>query len=576
MTDPDTPLKTGTTSEPEDADLLRRFHFERSQGAFAELVRRHLDMVYATALRRVGGDRQLAEDVAQMVFSDLVRKAPSLAGRAQLGGWLYQSTRFAAAQVVRTERRRKIREEEAYVMNELHGTPATDWDRMRPVIDDAIDELDESDREMVVLRYFENCPLSTVGAKFALSPDAARMRVNRALEKLHVLLAKRGIASTAGALGSALVAQAEVLAPAGLANAVVTGMAGSAAATAGAASVGKIAAMTGAKIVAGSLIGSIGLALIVYRAAHVSSRQNSGAHYAAIAPTGLEASIAPVSRERTPKVRPSSVPAGKPSTGESKPQGSGQKIDALVARLDQLVDLTAAQKTEAAAVFTAENDALDAFSSLNERMEKGILIRQKMRAQIRALLAPGQQAIYDREPQRLGGGALQDPAAIADRVDRVVDLSDEQLARIAEISLKETDALLTIPIEDRALKGSRIRQEAKSEIRALLKPEQQQKFDANPNRVDDLVERASVVLFIKASPAIAARLGPVGSLSLTGATFMTVRMDERTDVVKGSYTYNVRGAAGTEVLKIHWEKSGIYSPVKVTRVQSAAGETIRS
>jgi RNA polymerase sigma factor (sigma-70 family) len=575
MNDAEPPLKTGTMREPEDGDLLRRFHFEQSQGAFAELVWRHLDMVYATALRRVGGDGHLAEDVAQTVFSDLVCKAPSLVGRAQLGGWLYQSTRFAAAQVVRTERRRKIREEEAYVMNELHGTPATDWDRMRPVIDDAIDELDESDREMVVLRYFENCPLATVGAKFGLSPDAARMRVNRALEKLHALLAKRGIASTAGALGLALIAQADVPARAGLAMTVVAGAVGSAGVTAGAAGAGKIATMTVTKIIAGCLIGSLGIGLITYRSVSVSPRQNSDASHTAIALIGPETSIAPGSRESTPKVMPSSAPEGKLSTEESKLRGPERKIDLLVARLDRLVSLTAAQKTEAAAIFTAENDALDAFSSLDERLEKGVPIRQKMRAQIRALLMPGQRGIYDREPQRLGGGAMQDPAAIADRIDQLVELSDEQLARVAEISQKETDALLAIPVEDRSLKGTGIRQEAKSEVRALLTPEQQQKLDANPNRVDDLVARASVISFIKTSPAIATRLGPVRALSLTAATLTTMRMDEQTEIVKGSYTYNVRGGSGTERLKIHWEKGGSSTPVQVTGIENDAGETIR-
>ena len=90
----------------EDAELLRRYAAEKSEPAFAELVRRHVNFVYACALRRVGGDRQLAEDVTQHVFTALARDAAALAQREVLSGWLFTTARNASAQVVRTERRR--------------------------------------------------------------------------------------------------------------------------------------------------------------------------------------------------------------------------------------------------------------------------------------------------------------------------------------------------------------------------------------------------------------------------------------------------------------------------------------
>ena len=76
-----TTLETSTGGRSEDAELLRRYAFERSEAACAELVRRHLAPVYGFALRRVGGDAHLAEDVVQVVFTTLARKAAALASR---------------------------------------------------------------------------------------------------------------------------------------------------------------------------------------------------------------------------------------------------------------------------------------------------------------------------------------------------------------------------------------------------------------------------------------------------------------------------------------------------------------
>jgi RNA polymerase sigma factor (sigma-70 family) len=219
------------TTMRDDAELLREYAEERSEDAFAELVRRHLGLVYNAALRQVGGDAHLAQDVAQSVFTDLARKAGVLGGRAVLVGWLYTSTRYAAVQVVRGEQRRRKREQEAQRMSEISSEgngslradgeagvsgAATEWERLRPVIDDALHALGERDREAVLLRFFEGRAFAEVGAKLAVSEDAARVRVNRALEKLRARLTRRGVTSTAVALAVALSGQAMAAVPAGL------------------------------------------------------------------------------------------------------------------------------------------------------------------------------------------------------------------------------------------------------------------------------------------------------------------------------------------------------------------------
>jgi len=204
-----------------DSELLRRYAETKSEAAFAELVQRHVNLVYSAALRQVNGDAHLAQDVAQTVFTDLARKAASLSRRATLIGWFYTSAHFAAAKIVRGEHRRRNREEQ--FMREPTHEPASeaDWEKLQPTLDSAMHELKEADREAILWRYFENRQFAEVGAKLGLNENTARMRVERALKKLRTILAKRGIAATA-TLASALSANAVQLAPASLAATLAT------------------------------------------------------------------------------------------------------------------------------------------------------------------------------------------------------------------------------------------------------------------------------------------------------------------------------------------------------------------
>jgi len=212
----------------EDAELLRRYAEDRSEGAFAELVKRRVGLVYSVAVRQCGGDAQLAEDVTQKVFTDLARKAGELAARPVLSGWLYRSAQFAASDVVRSERRRRAREEanalmdESTVGNADAGT-AADWEKLRPVLDEALAELGEQDRDAVALRFLEEKSFAEIGRRLELSEDAVRKRVSRAVEKLQGLLARRGVTSTEAALALVLANQAAATVPAGLAASVTSG-----------------------------------------------------------------------------------------------------------------------------------------------------------------------------------------------------------------------------------------------------------------------------------------------------------------------------------------------------------------
>ncbi|MGO9199034.1 MAG: sigma-70 family RNA polymerase sigma factor [Limisphaerales bacterium] len=212
-------------NEATDTELLRDYAERGNEAAFCELVARHTDFVYSSALRQVNSP-DLAADVAQSVFADLARKAGSLAQSAQAGvslaGWLYRGTRFAALNQLRDERRRRARERQAMEHFDPAPGSASEWERMRPVLDQAMSELGEADREALLLRFFKNYDLRAVGQALGTSDDAAQKRVGRALEKLRALLSERGVTTSAAALSVALSANAVTPAPAGLASLLFT------------------------------------------------------------------------------------------------------------------------------------------------------------------------------------------------------------------------------------------------------------------------------------------------------------------------------------------------------------------
>jgi len=208
----------------EDSNFLQRFAQTGDQTAFAEVVRQHVDLVYSAALRQVACDDHLARDVSQSVFIALARSAQRLADHPSLTGWLYTTTHHLAAKAVREHSRWRGREQKAYAMQieTQAGSPEPNWEQLRPVLDQAMHQLSAADREALLLRFFENLPFAAVGARNQLSENSARMRVERALEKLRGLLAKQGITSTAAALGAALTTSAVTAAPIGLAAAAST------------------------------------------------------------------------------------------------------------------------------------------------------------------------------------------------------------------------------------------------------------------------------------------------------------------------------------------------------------------
>src|SRR5437870_3668296 len=201
----------------DDGQLLRQYARERSESAFGELVRRHIDLVYSAALRVVNGDTHLAQDVTQTVFIDLARKARSLPRGVVLAGWLHHHTCYKASTAVRTEQRRRTREQTATEMKALDDGTNPPWELIAPYLDEGLNQLNPSDRDALVLRFLKRQDFRAVGEALGISEDAAQKRVSRALEKLRRVLGHQGVALTGATLVSLFTAEAVTTAPTGLA-----------------------------------------------------------------------------------------------------------------------------------------------------------------------------------------------------------------------------------------------------------------------------------------------------------------------------------------------------------------------
>jgi RNA polymerase sigma factor (sigma-70 family) len=225
----------------DDRTLLRRYSANGDPEAFSELVRRYIALVYRAALRQVD-DAGLAEEVVQITFTRLAQRADRIPEGTVLAGWLHCDTRFTALQLLRSDQRRRGREAQATHMQQINGDPEVDWTKVRPVLDEVLEKLGGTDRDILLLRFFQERSLRDVGNTLAVSEDAARMRVARALAKLRDILLARGISTPGEALGLTLSTYGIQAAPPWLA-AIVSTSALAANAPSGAAAIGLLTTM---------------------------------------------------------------------------------------------------------------------------------------------------------------------------------------------------------------------------------------------------------------------------------------------------------------------------------------------
>ncbi|MGH7176860.1 MAG: RNA polymerase sigma factor, partial [Tepidisphaeraceae bacterium] len=210
-----------------DWELLGEFQRKRSQQAFSELVNRYLPLVYGVCRRRLH-DSALAEDVTQAVFVLLSRRPPR-EGKAPLAGWLVKTAHYACANAARGKHTRQLRERESAMMRPEPTTVGAD---AHPLVDEALANLSESDRDMLLMRYYRDMDLKDVGAALGIPENTAAKRVSRALQRLRTWLCDRGMPMPAIAVTSAIGSIAEKSVPSQLSAQIIGTVAGQATASA--------------------------------------------------------------------------------------------------------------------------------------------------------------------------------------------------------------------------------------------------------------------------------------------------------------------------------------------------------
>jgi RNA polymerase sigma factor (sigma-70 family) len=207
-----------------DSELLQQYAQTGSQEAFAELVSHHSNWIYSAALRLVRR-RDWAQDVTQAVFILLAQRAKKLI-TPTLNGWLFNVTRYCAANILREENRRQKRERQAAIMNSQIRDASDDskWEEIAPILDQTVGRLRSADRDAVLLRFYQQKSMSEVGEALGVSEDAARKRVAKALAKLRSFMSARGILlPAAGAAITLLSDRTTHAAPTGLGNSCLPG-----------------------------------------------------------------------------------------------------------------------------------------------------------------------------------------------------------------------------------------------------------------------------------------------------------------------------------------------------------------
>lgn len=208
----------------DDIALLREYTNNQSEQAFETVVARHVNLVYSAALRQVR-DPYLAEEITQVVFILLARKAQSLSGKVVVSGWLYRTVNYVAADARKAEVRRARREQEAMIQSgiEHNADEEIPWHEVSPLLDQAMERLGQGDRDAMILRYFENRGLKEVALALGVPERTAQKRVQRALEKMRKFLAQRGLTLTAGSLSDAVSLYSIQAAPIGLVKTATAG-----------------------------------------------------------------------------------------------------------------------------------------------------------------------------------------------------------------------------------------------------------------------------------------------------------------------------------------------------------------
>ena len=427
---------------------MRDYTGRRSETAFAELVRRHVDFVYSATLRMVR-DTHLAEDVTQGVFVALAQNARQLTDHPVLSGWLHRTAQNLAANTVRSDVRRRAREQEAVAMNELLAPePEAIWKHIAPQLDAALGELNELDRDALLLRYFERKSAREMAQTLGVSDDAAQKRVSRAVERLREFLSKRGVAIGASGLVIVISANAVQAAPAGLAVTI-----------------------SAAAIFAGTAV-STSTVIAATKAIAMTTLQKTliTAALAVFAGTGIyEAHQASQLRDQVQTLQQQQAPLAEQL---AKLQAENKQLSNLVAQAKDQKSLSQAQLNELLKLRGQTGQARTALQELAKLKNNAAQQSGTMPAYFTNAMAQG-VAMSEKFKKK-------DALAKLDRMKEKLHLTDDQAQAISNIMTKNIEASSQLvlnamlgkqtPAQDQT--SSSASQNEEAEIKALLTPDQ--------------------------------------------------------------------------------------------------------
>lgn len=173
-----------------DYELMRSFR-EGDSSSFDEIHRRYAGLVYSVSHRILqnSGD---AEDVSLACFVLFMKKARKLSSRINLGSWFYWCASHVANNERRMRKRRVAHEKEASEMNEPDEKRAGKLDDMLPVIESAIARLPESQRQVVVMMYYQGMTKAQIAEQLDCPEGTVASWLGRALERIRIGLKQSG------------------------------------------------------------------------------------------------------------------------------------------------------------------------------------------------------------------------------------------------------------------------------------------------------------------------------------------------------------------------------------------------
>jgi RNA polymerase sigma factor (sigma-70 family) len=287
-----------------DAELLGEYAGTRSEAAFAEIVRRHINLVYSTSLRRVN-DPHLAEDVTQSVFFVLAKKAGKISTSTVLAGWLYQTARFISRDAIKMKMRREQHEQIAARLRAESRADET-WPKISPLLESAMDDLGSRDRDVILLRFFEGLEIGEIARAVGVPANTVSKRLQRAIERLRRYFSDRGVVTPAAAIGPAIATGAAQAAPAALMAACVGQAPGASTVIAALAKSALSAGSIWVKAAAGLLIGVAAVGATTMAVHSISSSPPAPPPASASAPMiapALAGPLEPVSPDQERQIR---------------------------------------------------------------------------------------------------------------------------------------------------------------------------------------------------------------------------------------------------------------------------------